>query len=106
MYRVGARECGFAIRLLVHVLVRESVGRVQKDLTCASTCHWCVNVKCSGAVTEWRGTAKRAIIQVEVLIVRALFPLVRESELVLLRTKRDWEVRGATQKGYYVCLKN
>ena len=65
-----------------------------------------MNVKCSGAVTEWRRTAKRAIIQVEVLIVRALFPLVRESELVLSRTKRDWEVRGATEEGYYDRLKN
>ena len=30
-------------------MVRESVGgvvHVQKDLTCALTCHWCVRVKC------------------------------------------------------------
>ena len=68
------------------MLVRESVVsqyvlvHVQKDLTCASACDWCVRVKCSGASVY--------------LKVRALLPLVRESELVLARTK----------KGYYVCL--
>ena len=71
---VGARECGFAIRVVrvlvvVHVLVRESVRTCKFTckkiyLTCTLSCHWCVRVKCSGAVTQWRATTKRAIIQV------------------------------------------
>ena len=106
-YRVGARECGFAIlvrvsrvvRVLVHVLVREServLARTTKGLRvlvhvlvqyevslekfylrCTLTCHWCVRVKCSGA-----------------------------SDAVARDYKKDWKVRGANKKGYYVCLRN
>ena len=47
-------------------------------------------------VTQWRVTTKGLLFKLSVLNVRALLPLVRESELVLARTK----------KGYYVCLKN
>ena len=41
-------------------------------------------------------TYDRSFAQKDVFNVRAHLPLVRESELVLARTK----------KGYYVCLKN
>ena len=51
-----------------------------------SNCQRCVRGECSGASDP----------VARVLRVRALLPLVRESELVLARTK----------KGYYVCLKN
>ena len=43
----------WVVRVLVHVLVRESVctksSRNEVYLTCALSCHWCVRVKCSGA---------------------------------------------------------
>ena len=60
-----ARECGFAYE----------GGDVY------SNCQWCVRVSVVARVT-----------QLSELRVRALLPLVRESELVLARTK----------KGYYV----
>ena len=42
----------------------------------------------------------RVLVQVRKRFnVRALLPLVRESEPLLARTKRDWEVRGATSRG-------
>ena len=72
MYRVGARECGFAIlvrvsrvvRVLVHVLVRESVRYV----------YW---FTCTGSRTSTiRSFARKVLFK-----VHAHLPLVRESEV-------------------------
>ena len=60
MYRVGARECGFAIRVESYVCTRGSeVARL----------------------TQWRATTKGPLFKLSVLNVRALLPLVHESEL-------------------------
>ena len=64
MYRVGARECGFAILVRVsrmctssRVCVRGTGSRTSTIRSFArkvlfkvrAHCHWCVRVKCSGA---------------------------------------------------------
>ena len=95
MYRVGARECGFAI--LVRVSRTCTSSRIQcsweKDLTCALSCHWCVRVNGAGAIKKKER-------------MKLPYWCVREEELnVWWRVARLQKGTGnATQKGHYFCL--